>query len=223
MSLGKRARAGEVGRRALLLGGAAAFLLARPLHAAPVDAAVVDAAAVSAPVQRLNDALLAAMKSAHSRSFAQRFDALAPVIAQSFDLAQILRTSIGPRWVAIPPTEQASLLAEFSHFTVASYVANFNGFDGERFAIMPNLRAIGADQVVASRILLRSGAPAEIDYVLHDGPAGWQIVDVLLDGAISRVAVQRSDFRRTIATGGATALLAQLRQKVASLSGGSVT
>lgn len=222
MRLDKRVHAGRLGRRAVLIAGVT-LLLSPPLHAASVDPAPVDPAMVSAPVQRLNAALLAAMKSAHGSSFAQRFAALAPVVMQSFDLSQILQTSIGPRWAAIAPAQQAALLAEFSHFTVASYVANFNGFDGERFEIEPQLRAIGADQVVSSRILPRSGAPAEIDYVLRDGPAGWQIVDVLLDGAISRVAVQRADFRRTIATGGATALLAQLRQKVASLSGGSET
>jgi phospholipid transport system substrate-binding protein len=46
-------------------------------------------------------------------------------------------------------------------------------------------------------------------------------VDVLADGAISRVAVQRSDFRRLLTRGGAPALAESLRMKSADLAGGA--
>jgi len=39
-------------------------------------------------------------------------------------------------------------------------------------------------------------------------PGEWKAVDVLADGSISRVAVQRSDFRSLLASGDAPALLA---------------
>jgi phospholipid transport system substrate-binding protein len=42
---------------------------------------------------------------------------------------------------------------------------------------------------------------------------------VLADGAISRVAVQRSDFRALLAKGGGQALVASLKQKVDELAG----
>jgi len=42
---------------------------------------------------------------------------------------------------------------------------------------------------------------------------------VLLNGTISQVAVQRSDFRALLATGGPEALTASLREKVATISG----
>ncbi len=45
-------------------------------------------------------------------------------------------------------------------------------------------------------------------------------MDVLLDGSISRVAVQRSDFR-SLLEGGPSALVDSLRRKVADLSGGA--
>ena len=44
-------------------------------------------------------------------------------------------------------------------------------------------------------------------------------MDVLMDGSISRVAVQRSDFRSLLSSGGAPALVAGLQHKVANLSG----
>ena len=51
---------------------------------------------------------------------------------------------------------------------------------------------------------------------------GWKAVDVLADGSISRVAVQRSDFRRLVSRGGAQALIESLNQKTNDLSGGAL-
>jgi phospholipid transport system substrate-binding protein len=53
--------------------------------------------------------------------------------------------------------------------------------------------------------------------------SGWKAVDVLADGSISRVAVQRSDFRRLVSRGGAQALIESLNQKTSDLSGGALT
>jgi phospholipid transport system substrate-binding protein len=76
--------------------------------------------------------------------------------------------------------------------------------------------------IVESKLLPANGDPVRLDYVVHAGPTGQQIVDVLLNGSISRVAVQRSDFRSLLASGSATPLIASLRQKVTDLSGGAM-
>ena len=61
----------------------------------------------------------------------------------------------------------------------------------------------------------------ELDYVMRQSSSAWQAVDVLADGSISRVAVQRSDFRRLVARGGGQGLIDSLNQKTADLSGGA--
>jgi phospholipid transport system substrate-binding protein len=53
--------------------------------------------------------------------------------------------------------------------------------------------------------------------------SAWKVVDVLADGSISQVAVQRSDFRRLVSRGGAQALIQSLNQKTNDLSGGALT
>jgi phospholipid transport system substrate-binding protein len=58
--------------------------------------------------------------------------------------------------------------------------------------------------------------------VLQQTPAGWKVVDVLAAGSISRVAVQRSDFRHLLSNGGGNALLASLQRKTSDLSGGAL-
>jgi phospholipid transport system substrate-binding protein len=59
---------------------------------------------------------------------------------------------------------------------------------------------------------------------MREGEQGWRAVDVLADGTISRVAVQRSDFRAILGRDMNTAaLLDSLRRKVADLSGGAIS
>ncbi len=39
----------------------------------------------------------------------------------------------------------------FRRFTVASYVANFDGYDGEKFEILPQARMVGGDEIVETQ------------------------------------------------------------------------
>jgi len=179
------------------------------------------ASAVTAPVERLYDALLEVMKRGPATPFAQRFDMLAPVIDQVFDLPTILQVSVGPRWSSLSPDEQAALLDAYRRYTVSTYVANFDSYSGQRFEVLPEVRKVGRDQVVQSRIIPANGPPRVLDYAVRQAGGAWKIVDVLVDGSISRVAVQRSDFRSLVSSGGTAALLTSLRRKTADLQGGA--
>lgn len=173
------------------------------------------------PIQRLDDALLAVMKGGHSAPFEQRVAALAPVIEQTFDLDAVLAASIGPSWNALPDDQKTPLRAAFRHYTVASYTANFDNYNGQTFLITPAVRNLGdVGVIVQTRIVSTDGSATQLDYVMRNGPAGWKVADVLADGSISRVAVQRSDFRHLLTSGGVPALMAGLQHKIASLSGG---
>ncbi len=153
--------------------------------------------------------------------FPQRFDLLAPVVDRVFDLETILKVSVGLRWDTMNSDSHARLLKVFRRFTIATYVANFDKYDGEQFQVLPGSRSSGQDRIVATEIVV-NGQRTRLDYVMHSDRGSWRIVDVLLDGSISRVAVQRSDFRKTLARGDADALIASLRQKIADLSDGSL-
>lgn len=209
-------------RRTLLLAPAAllATRLEGPRAAWAQGAAQGAAGGPAAPVARLDDALLHIMRMGQATAFAQRAAALAPVVQSVFDLPHILEVSVGPRWATMSPTDQAKLLDVFTRYTVASYVANFDSYGGQHFDILPQARAVGADQVVATKLVPTSGEATRIDYQMRRTAAGWQVVDVLLDGSISRVAVQRSDFRSLVAGGGPQRLIASLERKVANLQDG---
>jgi phospholipid transport system substrate-binding protein len=195
-------------------------VIAALLSFAAAPAFAGDEAAVTAPIRHLVAALLEIMKAGNGTPFAQRFDVLAPVIDQTFDLDAILQESVGVSWTTLPPAQQSMLVQAFRNYTVASYVNSFNDFNGQHFEIQPETRAVGNEQVVQTRIIPKSGDGHELDYVMRQGGAGWRVVDILADGSISRVAVQRSDFRRLLAKGGAIALADSLRSKSTDLSDG---
>jgi phospholipid transport system substrate-binding protein len=199
----------ELSRRLLL---AAAVLVPLAAHAEEDPAQ---------PIRALNDALLGLMRAGPATTFAQRMQSLTPVAQRAFDLPLILRTSVGLRWNSLAEAQRQELLYVFTRYTVASYVSNFNSFGGERFEIDAATRPVGQDQVVQTRIVPASGDPTRIDYVMRDSAgSGWKAVDVLLDGTISRVAVQRSDFRSLLASGDAELLIVALREKVTGFAAG---
>ncbi len=175
--------------------------------------------AVLAPVRALIDGLLTIMKQGKAESFAHRVDTLAPVIDQSFDLGAILRASAGSGFATLKPAEQDALRVAFRDYTIASYVHSFDDFEDQRFEVRPDTRNVTNDeQVVQTRIISTAGESQGLDYVVRASGGTWRVVDVLADGSVSRVAVQRSDFRRLLSEGGATALIDSLRAKTKELA-----
>jgi phospholipid transport system substrate-binding protein len=205
-----------LGRRSVLaMLTIAAMPLSRRAFAdmAPTDATVT--------IRQFNAALLAAMKAGGRTDFNHRFQALAPAVDQAFDLPAVLSVSVGLRWASLSPDQQGRLLDAFRRYTVASYVANFDTYAGQSFTVSPDTRSLDEGRVVVkSRIAPVQGDATELDYVMTQTPSGWKVVDVLAAGSISRVAVQRSDFRHLLSKGGDEALLASLQRKTADLSGG---
>jgi phospholipid transport system substrate-binding protein len=210
----------NIGRRSLvglaIVGSVAAF----PWW--PASAQTADDASAIAPIQQLDNALLASMKAGGSTPFDERYRTLAPVVEQVFNLDAVLAASIGLSWASLPADQKAMLAAAFRRYTVSSYATSFNSYNGQSFQVSPAVRSLGNGQVVVNSHLQRAdGSLIALDYVMRRGSAGWQAVDVLTDGSISRVAVQRSDFRSLLSSGGPPALVAGLQHKVANLSGGT--
>jgi phospholipid transport system substrate-binding protein len=190
------------------------------LAAAPMSAAATEPA-VTAPIQRLYDALLGVMKTGPAVPFAQRYAQLAPTIDTVFDLSSILQASIGLKWDELSADQHSALLIAFRRYTIASYVGSFDNFTGQRFEVSSDTRVLPSnEQVVMTTIIPASGDQHRLDYVMRQNNGVWRVVDVLADGTISRVAVQRSDFRHLLLQGGSAALVASLQSKADELASG---
>jgi phospholipid transport system substrate-binding protein len=201
-----------IGRRFVLSAGVVAGLLRAGLHRAAADPAVV------APIQGLCDSLLTVMKAGTRTPFTQRFDMLAPAVDRALDMGAILEVSVGSMWNTLTPDQHSALLDVFRRYTINSYVSSFDNFNGQRFVVDPQTRAVGANQVVQTKIVPTSGDSHSLDYVMRQSGSDWKAVDVLAEGSISRVATQRSDFRSLVMRGGSDALMASLQKKAADLA-----
>ena len=177
--------------------------------------------AALAPIQSLNLGLLAIMRAGKAAPFAQRLQMLAPAVDQAFDLDAILLAVVGPRWSGFSEADKAGLRMEFRRFTIASWVANFDNFNGEIFTIQPMPRPLDDGAlVVETQFAVPGGTPVGLSYVMRQTGPAWRAVDILAAGTISRVAVMRSDFRQVLAQGGGAALVARLRDKNEALHAG---
>jgi phospholipid transport system substrate-binding protein len=200
-----------------------ALILSTAFAALPVRSFAITPEA--APIVALNAGLIATMKAGSANaSFTSRYQALDPVVKSAFDLQVILQNSTGFYWSTLPAAQQQELEKLFEQFTVASYISAFSGYNGQSFQLLTDERNVGASKVVETQILPGDGsAPTRLDYVMTNGAAGWQVTDVLLNGTISKVALQNSDFSSEVTSGDASQLISALKVKVATLSGGALT
>lgn len=207
-------------RRAVLLAAGLAVVLA---DAGESGSSADGERRLQQPIIELHAALEAAMRAGRGASFANRFNALAPVIERVFDLDTVLKLSIGMRWASFDKRTQERLAGAFHQFAIATYVSNYDKYDGEKFEILSGVRASGSDRIVPTEVTAEPVGRMRLDYVMRNFGAAWRVVDVLIDGSISRVAVQRSDFRTILANGDAEALIRSLHHKVSDLSGGALS
>jgi phospholipid transport system substrate-binding protein len=219
----------RLSRRCLSLTLAGALLLAVPAvpraqDAAPAATPAAAVAPVAAPkkIEAYYDVLLDTMKQAKALGIKGRYAKLEPAIRAAFDLPAMTRIAVGPAWTQIPAEQQAALVEAFSHMTIATYAARFDGYDGEKFVVDPTPEVRGADRIVKTQLLPTGDAPVTLNYLMRgkDG-ADWKVVDVYLSGTISELATRRSEFTALLKSGGPEALLSNLKQRTADLLAGA--
>lgn len=98
------------GRRDLL--GVAITALAVPIPWQQAGAQITDVASARIPIERLDDALLVAMKAGDRTPFTERYQALAPIVEQVFNLDALLAASVGLSWATLSEEQKADLATE---------------------------------------------------------------------------------------------------------------
>lgn len=170
-------------------------------------------------VERLHAALIAVMRDAARLGMRGRYDRLAPVMAQSFDLAAMTRIAVGPPWPGLSPADQAALTEAFTRWTTATYAARFDGFSGESFTTTGTQAQPNGDTLVRTTLNRTGGqAPVLLSYLLRG--ANPRIVDIYLTGTISELASRRAEFTALIREGGAPRIIQELQARTARLMGG---
>lgn len=188
------------------------------------NAAAPGEAAPAAPVEALHAELMTVMRAGQSLGFRERLQHLLPVVEDAFDLPLMTQVSVGSTWRSLDDAERALLVSLFSHFTAASYAANFDDYSGQRFELVATHVRRADRAVVETRLFAEAGGrdPVELHYLLQKTGDDWRVIDVLLKGRISQLAARRSEFASILRRKGASGLAETLREKIDKLSDGPI-
>lgn len=169
----------------------------------------------------LYGALIQTMQQAKELGVRGRFDRLAPVLANVYDIPSMSRAAVGQSWAALNPAQQAGIIDAFTRMMIANYANQFDGFSGERFEILQTIDRAPADKLVKTRLVQANGKAVALDYLMRDSGGEWKVVDVYLDGTISELASRRAEFSAILKSGGPDALIASLRRQGDKLLAGA--
>jgi phospholipid transport system substrate-binding protein len=181
-------------------------------------AAPAGAETPAAPVQRVNAVLLQVMREAESLGFQGRFAALSPVLAAAFDFPLMARLSVGRYWKELDPAKRDRLTELFAQLSIATFAARFDGYGGEVFRITGEEPQLRGAVLVRDQLVKVTGEAVAINYLLRRKEGGWRIVDVLLDGKFSELALRRSQYTSLLKNQGYDGLVAAMTDKVADLA-----
>ncbi|WP_096700491.1 HpnM family protein [Magnetospirillum sp. 15-1] len=170
-----------------------------------------------AVIRTFSDRLLESMKGGAKLGFKGRAEKMRPAVADAYDMASMTRSTLGTAAAKLTPEDAARLAQAYSDFSVATYAAQFNEWNGERFDVGDQRPSTGGTVIVPSWLVPKSGDPTEIDYVMRQDQGQWRIVDVLFEGTVSQVAVRRSEFGSIFRSKGIAGLIETIEKQAAGL------
>lgn len=161
-------------------------------------------------IQKFYAGLLDSMKHGKELGPRGRVEVMTPLVDTTFDIATMIKFIVGPSWATMSDADHTALINAFRRMTIANYAANFSTYDGERFDVDPTPQTRGNDEFVATKLVPADGQAVPLIYHMREFGTTWKIIDVLLNGYVSELAMRRSDFASTLASGGAAALVKKI-------------
>jgi phospholipid transport system substrate-binding protein len=171
-----------------------------------------------AVVEQLHSSLVDVMKEAESLGYQGRYDRLAPVLRELFDLPFMAQKSVGRHWKTTSQEDQATLVDTFTRYTIANYAGRFHGYSGQHFETLGEEPSARGTRLVRTQLVNPEDDDVKLDYRLRDADGDWKIVDVYLNGTVSELALRRSEYSSMIKREGLEALLAALDERIESLA-----
>lgn len=166
--------------------------------------------------EQVDAALIEAMRNAKTWGYAGRYEALEPVLRQTFDFAFMARVAVGRYWRRLTVSERQALVEAFSQISVATFADRFKGYSGEVFEIVGVEAQLRGAVLVINHLIKSDGEPVAINYLMRQssGDESWRIVDVFLDAKYSELAVKRSEYTAVLARDGFEGLMTIIQSKI---------
>ena len=170
-------------------------------------------------VRGFYNTLLTTMRYGPTLGQSGRYARLAPVVDRLFDVPAMTQLAVGPTWATLSPAQQQQLIDAFRHYIAATYADRFDSYSGQQLQVTGE-RPYNGSVIVQTKIVKSDGDTTDLDYLMRSNQGSWQISDVYLDGTISQVAIQRSEFHSILRREGVDGLVTALNRKVDLLGKG---
>jgi len=133
-------------------------------------------------------------------------------IVPRFDFERVTQIAMGRNWAKANPSEQKQIIAEFGRLLTRTYsnaIASLKDLEVE--VKSTRITTANVDVTVKTQMIGRP-QPVAIDYGLINGPGGWKVYDVTVEG-ISLVAAYRDEFGGLVSSSGVPGLIEALKKK----------
>ena len=170
-----------------------------------------------AVVEEFHTTLLSVMKQAAKLQVRGRYNILVPKIQQAFNLPLMTRVASGSGWKVATERQRAEMISAFTRMSAGTYAARFDEFSGQSFRTVGERPGPRGMILVETQIVRPGDTPVTLTYLTRKTKTDWRIVDVLLNGGISELAVRQSEYRRLLRTRGANGLITELNRKASAL------
>ncbi|MEX0693160.1 MAG: ABC transporter substrate-binding protein [Rhodospirillales bacterium] len=167
-------------------------------------------------VEAYHDRLLAVFSSPASSSDQTRFDGLSPIMDDAFDFEGMIKTATGSYWRGATPEAKAALLEAFRRINIATYIDRFADLKSGKFKTNGTREGPRGLKLVDTKLMTGTDNVV-LTYVTRQKDDKWLIIDVLLDGGISELALRTSEYASTLKNGGVTALTQTLNNQAKAL------
>jgi phospholipid transport system substrate-binding protein len=127
----------------------------------------------AARIAGLHGALLETMKQGRQLGMKGRYERLAPILFETYDVPLMARIAVGPSWQSMPSNQQSGVVEAFSQMMVATYASRFDEYSGERFEVLQTEEQPPADKIVRTRITQSNGKAASLNYLMRRSGAEW--------------------------------------------------
>ena len=138
-----------------------------------------------------------------------------------FDFRQMTQLAVGPAWHRANPQQQQALESGFRTLLVNTYTGSLSlAASSDRKVEVRPARHSGRNDTVVRTLVTQSGKPPiSIDYRMENGPDGWKVYDVLVEG-VSLVTNYRGTFSEEVRRSGIDGLIRVLETKNRALAKG---
>jgi phospholipid transport system substrate-binding protein len=168
-------------------------------------------------VEELHAALIRAMKGGQAMGYEGRYKLLAPVIRESYDMTYIAQLTLGSYWSTLSEAQRDQFVQVLQQYSIANYAAEFDSYNGGSFQTQSEQSAQPGVDSVSSTFTSGSGKQHQFNYLLHQTPNGWRIINVIVDG-VSDLSLKRSQYTYVMKTDGFDALIQKLKDSIQKFS-----